>query len=374
MSFHTQSNFQSQVEKEAKTKNSRLNPAGTKNVNRIKVAVAVLTVFGIVLFMYFVYTVGVREILAGISRFGFDGFAVILFIYLLRISARATAWRMSVAVPNKLRFRDTLPAVMIGEALVSIIPLGVLLSGTAKAVAVRKRIPLVVGLSSVVTENLFYSLITGLFVCFGAFAFLRGYDLPETSVYLIDFLIVAILITTVLGILMVIRQWHWASGICNFIYRLGLFKRVLNKGRAQVRLFENLIYGFYRKHPRRFVPISALQVLFHGLGVFEVWFILTRISSAFPTVSAAFFLESISRLVTIIFKLVPFLVGVDEAGAQFVAETMGIGFGIGVTLAIIRKGRILFWAAIGMMLIVKRGFSFKDLSEIRRIQESKNEA
>ena len=31
------------------------------------------------------------------------------------------------------------------------------ISGTAKAVAVRKRVPLVVGLSSVATENLFYS-------------------------------------------------------------------------------------------------------------------------------------------------------------------------------------------------------------------------
>ena len=52
---------------------------------------------------------------------------------------------------------------------------------------------------------------------------------------------------------------------------------------------------------------------------------------------------------------------VDEAGAQFVGETVGLVAGIGVTLAIIRKGRILFWTAIGLMLIVKRGLSIREI-------------
>jgi hypothetical protein len=60
-------------------------------------------------------------------------------------------------------------------------------------------------------------------------------------------------------------------------------------------------------------------------------------------------------LITIVFKLIPFVIGVDEAGAQFVAETVAMAAGIGVTLAVIRKGRILFWTAVGLALIVKRG-------------------
>jgi hypothetical protein len=60
---------------------------------------------------------------------------------------------------------------------------------------------------------------------------------------------------------------------------------------------------------------------------------------------------------------VPFLIGVDEAGAQFVAETVAIGASIGVTLAIIRKGRILFWTAVGLGLLVKRGLSLRDVAD-----------
>jgi hypothetical protein len=75
----------------------------------------------------------------------------------------------------------------------------------------------------------------------------------------------------------------------------------------------------------------------------------------------AFLLESVSRLLTIVFKLVPFLIGIDEAGAQFVAKTVAMGATVGVTLAIIRKGRILFWTAVGIILIAKRGLSFSEM-------------
>jgi hypothetical protein len=70
-------------------------------------------------------------------------------------------------------------------------------------------------------------------------------------------------------------------------------------------------------------------------------------------------------LILIVFKLIPFLVGVDEAGAQFVTEVLGIGAGVGIALAIIRKGRVLFWTAIGLILIVRRGLSLKEITDLR---------
>jgi len=328
----------------------------------------VLTVLGIALFSYFVYSVGVREILAGIGRIGFGGFALIILIYFLRIACRATAWRLSVSEPYRLDFSDTLPAVIIGEALSSLIPLGVLISGTSKAIAVRNRVPLVVGLSSVATENLFYSLVTGLFVAFGAFAFLRNFELPGAWTLTVDLLIFLVLFLIFFGFLMVIRRWHLLSSLCNWFYNRHIGRRILEDGRGQVRLFEDLIYGFYRQNPRRFLPILFFQIVFHALGITEVLFILSRISDALPSLYSAYLLESVSRVITIVFKLVPFLIGVDEAGAQFVAETLALGAGVGITLAIIRKGRILFWTAVGMILIVRRELSLIEI--LRHAEDS----
>lgn len=334
-----------------------------KHLNRLKVAAAVFTVLGVGLFAYFVYSVGVWEILAGIARIGLGGFLILQFLYFLRIAARATAWKMCVPETHKLDVRDTLPAVVMGEALSSLIPLGILISGTAKAVAVKKRVPLVIGLSSVATENLFYSLVTGLFISLGAVAFLRSFELAQGWVLTIDFLIGAILLMIFIGVLMVVFQWHWATSLSNWLYNRNFFTRFLKTGRFHVKQFEDLIYGFYRQYPRRFLPIILLQTSYHLIGILEVWFVLSRISEVLPNLYTAFLLESISRLITIVFKLIPFLIGVDEAGAQFVTETLALGAGIGVTLAIIRKGRILFWTAIGLILIIKREFSLKDMNQ-----------
>jgi hypothetical protein len=339
--------------------------SGSKNLSRFKITAAVFSVLGLALFIYFVATIGVDEILSGVGRIGFGGFALILFIHFLRLTTRATAWRLSVYSPYELSLKDTVPAVVMGEALSTMIPLGILVSGTAKAVAVRRRVPLVVGLSSVATENLFYSLVTGIFIALGGFAFLRIFELPDFWRYTIDLIIFGIVASTAFGFLMVLRQWHFASEICESLYRRGWLGKYLEHGRLQVRLFENLIYGFYRQYPKRFAPIVGLEILFHTLGVAEVLFIVSRIAGSPPTALTAFLLESMSRTITTTFKLVPFVIGIDEAGAQFVTETLAIGAAVGVTLAIVRKGKSLFWAIIGVILIVSRGLSLRELRDPR---------
>ena len=339
-------------------------PISAKHFNRLKVLGVCLTLGGVGLFCYFVWSVGVNEILSNIERFGVAGFGVILVIYFVRILTRAMAWRLSVYEPYKLELSDTVPAVIIGEAMSSMIPLGILISGTAKAVAVRKKVPLVVGFSSIATENLFYSFTTSVFLMLGALTFLRNFPVEDGWSWTIDALIAILFFLLVLGIVMVIKQWHFASETCEWIYRRGFLRSILEHGRSEVRLFENLIYGFYRKHPKRFLPICLLEAAFHILGVMEVWFILSRLSETGSLLNA-FLLESVSRLITIVFKLVPFLVGVDEAGAQFIGETVAAGIGIGVTLAIIRKGRILFWTGVGLILILKRGLSLREIKSLR---------
>lgn len=356
----------SRVNPETEIENPNLKPSENrqKHINRLKIAGVLLTLFGIALFSYFVYSVGLGEIVDGVSRIGFDGFAIIICLYFSRIIVRAMAWSLSVYEPYKLRLRDTIPAVIIGEAMSSLIPLGILISGTSKAVAVRKKVPLVVGFSSIATENLFYSFVTSIFIILGAFSFLRTFELDDAWRITIDLLIAALIFLLILGVLMVVRQWHFASAICDKLYDKGFLKSILEDGRLHVRLFENFIYGFYRRYPKRFAPIIVCQTLFHLLGIVEVWFILTKISDAVPSLFTAFLLESVSRLITIVFKLIPFVIGVDEAGAQFVTETLAIGASVGVTLAIIRKGRILFWTAVGLVFIIKRGLSFSEISKL----------
>jgi hypothetical protein len=343
------------------------------NFTRLRWIGVIFTILGIALFSYFIFSIGFYEILHGVRRIGFEGFALIILIYFIRILIRAASWKLCVSAPYSLTLRDCVEAVIIGEAMSSIIPLGILVSGTTKAVAVRKKMPIVVALSTVATENLFYSLVTGLFISFGGIVFLRNFELSENWILTLDILIGFVFLLKILGILMVIRQWHFLSEILERLYERGILRRWTENGRMHARLFENLIYGFYRQYPQRFVPIFLMQIVFHALGIFEVWFILNRLSDS-ATLYSAFLLESISRVITVVFKLIPFLIGVDEAGAQFVTETLALGAGLGVTLAIVRKGRIIFWSILGVALILKRGLSFSDIKKANEDLETETRA
>ncbi len=325
----------------------------------LRALVIAATILGVGLFAILVYSVGINEIVANITEFGFAGFAVICGIYLARIAARATAWNLSVSGQHSLTLRDTIPAVIVGEALSSMIPLGILVSGTAKALSVRKRVPLVVGLSSVATENIFYSFVTSAFLIIGALTLLKVFTLDNAWVITINVLIAGIGAVFLVLLVMVVRQWHFASGLLDWFIRRRIGGMSFSNLRSSAQRFEDLIYGFYRKYPRRFLPICLFETTYHALGVIEVYFILMQMSSA--TFLNSFLLESVSRTITIVFKFVPFMIGVDEAGAHFVAETVGVGAAVGVTLAVIRKGRILFWALVGLLIMTKRGLSFAHL-------------
>ena len=114
----------------------------------------------------------------------------------------------------------------------------------------------------------------------------------------------------------------------------------------------------------------ALPTAYHLLGIFEVWYILSRLSNGLPSVLTSFLLESVSRMITILFKVIPFVIGVDEAGAQFVGTAVGLAAGVGITMAIIRKGRIIFWTLIGLLIIAKRGLSIRGLWNSQNADES----
>ena len=121
-------------------------PISPKSIKRLRLAGIFLTLFGVGLFGYLIYAVGFHDIFEGVKRFGFVGFGVIVLLFFFRIFARAYAWKLSVHEPYFLSLKDTIPAVIIGEAMSSTIPLGIIASGTTKAIAVRKKITLVAGL------------------------------------------------------------------------------------------------------------------------------------------------------------------------------------------------------------------------------------
>src|SRR5256885_17217209 len=128
-------------------------------------------------------------------------------------------------------------------------------------------------------------------------------------------------------------------------------------------MLEDRVYGFYKRNTRRFLPILGLEACFHLAGVLEIYTVLSFISPTQPpTLFTAFILESVNRVITMAFKFIPLRMGVDEAGTGKASKVLQFTEATGVTLAIIRKARDLFWTAVGLMLLLQPGLSLRTVA------------
>lgn len=332
----------------------------------------IFALLGLVLFAYFVRKAGVSQIIDGIKRLGV-GFLLILGISALRQITRSLAWTRCFESPYSLRFRDAFTARVMGDALGNIIPLAsVAVSEPSKAAFVTDRVPLLASLSALALENIFYSLSVAIFIFSGTAALLLTFPLKPALRYASFGTLAVTMLVVPLGYLIIRKQWKFLSGPMLFLRGRGLGQTWTEKTIPRARTLEDRIYGFYERNSDRLLLILALEMCFHMAGVLEIYTTLWFISDIVaPTLLTAFILESVNRVINIVFKFIPFRLGVDEAGTGMLAKALGFTQAIGVALAIVRKARDMFWTALGVALIVRRGLSLKNLD--RQTQGSSSE-
>jgi hypothetical protein len=288
---------------------------------------------------------------------------LILGISVIRQIARSLAWTRCFESPYSLRFRDAFAARVMGDALGNIVPLAsMVVSEPSKAAFVTNRVPLLVSLSALALENIFYSLSVAIFIFSGTVALLVAFPLKSALRYASFGTLAVTILIVPLGYLVIRRQWKFLSGSMSLLQGRGVGRSWTAKTIPRARTLEDRIYGFYERNSNRLLAILVLEMCFHLAGVLEIYTTLWFISDIVaPTLLTAFILESVNRVINIVFKFIPFRLGVDEAGTSMLAKALGFTQAIGAALAIVRKARDLFWTAIGVALIVRRGLSLKSL-------------
>lgn len=317
----------------------------------------VTTAIGLVLLVVLVQRVGAGAVLAGVRQVGW-GFLGILAISGARILVRAAAWRLCLdaddlrAVPLSRAFA----AGLCAEAIGSLTPLGLLASEPAKAAWVRDAVPFGRAMSAVAVENVLYSISVAIVIAGGTIALLLSFNLSEgvRAAGELSLLLVALAFAV-----LVAAFWLTAR-------RRAIFSSVAERvtpGRlaAGLRRFEARAQDAVHRSRGRLAPITVLEALFHVGGVAEAYLTIWLLTGHAPTVLAAFVLETANRIVNVVFRFVPLRVGVDEAGSALVTSVLGLGTAAGVTLAVVRKARVLCWSAAGILLMLRRGLSIRGL-------------
>jgi hypothetical protein len=227
------------------------------------------------------------------------GFLLVLAVSGIRYIVRTLGWTLCFTGEHRLRFRDAFRAYIVGDAMGNLTPLGIVASEPTKAALVRDRL-----------------------------------------------------------------RWKFISAAFERLRKNRFGKRFLKeKQRENTDAVEDTLYNFYSRHRSRCALIMLLEVCFHLAGVLEVFVTLSFISDVQVTFMAAYVLESVNRIINVVFKFVPLRAGVDEAGSSWVTKVLKFGLTTGTTLAIIRKARVICWTALGVAFLIRRGLSTQAVAE-----------
>jgi Lysylphosphatidylglycerol synthase TM region len=325
---------------------------------RYGLAVAAL---GAALFVVVVLRTGPDEIVTGFQKIRWN----LIWIVLLggvRFAARAAAWTLAIEPPHRLGLGAAINAVVCGDALGNITPLGPLVGEPAKVACVRGRVPLGAALTALAIENVLYTLSVAAMIAAGTILLLLSVDVPEQirSIGQVGIAGVAALFLAVAWI-----AWRRPATLGGPVFDW-LAPRLTPRTRSlvdRIRSVEQEVYTFAARRGATIVPIAALELTFHLVGVLEAYVTLAMIRPSAPPFLSAFILETVNRLVTVAFKFVPFQVGVAEAGTAVVADMLSLGSAAGLTLSLVRKARMGVWSLIGMGLLVRHGLTTRGILE-----------
>jgi len=325
---------------------------------RARVLNILFAVIGLVLLVFTVQRVGGwSAIVDGVATIGW-WFAAVVALGAFRMVCRTRAWMVCIEGPGigsrepdrqTVRFTDAFGAWLVADAMGNLTPLGLLASEPTKVLMMRTRISTVTGIASVTIENAFYTKSVLIVLLSGTWMFLQRANVPVGLEQISEVIIAGVAIAAVAGI------WALRTRPAILSRFAPLVAKLTGNPDAPadaIREVEARVYAVPQWPLGRLLHVSGWEIAFHVAAVTEVFLVL-RLLVPDITVGEAFLLESAGRFVTVAFKFVPYRLGIDEVGSGAVATALGLPPAVGVTLALVRRLRILVLNAASLIKLLR---------------------
>jgi phosphatidylglycerophosphate synthase len=164
-----------------------------------------------------------------------------------------------------------------------------------------------------------------------------------------------LLVSLALFALAIGKRWQVLTKITRAIGRVSPFQKWVSRKQSVVEATEENLFSFHREAPRAFWGSFGLNFACHALAVGEVYLVL-RFMGFKVALLGALMLEGLTKLINSVGALNPGNVGTYEGGNVLITKLLGITSSSGLTLALCRRLRAMFWAAVGAvcLMVMKR--------------------
>ncbi|HWS89762.1 MAG TPA: ABC transporter permease [Pyrinomonadaceae bacterium] len=325
---------------------------GARRKSRLLYVQLLAFVFGATLLALLVRKVGVEMIFQALGQIGY-GFFLLVGLAGARHGLRSFSMRVAVAREHRrFNFWQAYTTRLAGETITFFTFTGPVLGEATKAALLRKRVPTKAAVQALAVDNLLYNLSVAVFISSGALVMLLLYDLP-VGARLPLFGIAG-------GMVLVITLVAWAvvsdrmpvTAAVDFFIRRGWKANWFGAKRKHFHEVEENVYDFYKKRPRTFFTMLGCDFLAHLTTVTEVAAVLWMLGFE-PGFGVSYIIDSLTKVINLVFSFVPATIGVYEGGTGFILHTLGYAVATGLTIGIVRKASMIVWALTGLLMLIR---------------------
>jgi putative ABC transport system permease protein len=308
--------------------------------------------FGAALLFFLVRAVGLDPIFQALGQIHY-GFLLLLSLAGLRHGLRTFSMRLAVAREHRrFSFWQAYTTRLAGETITFFTFTGPVLGEATKAALLRKRVPTKAAVQALAVDNLLYNLSVAVYISTGALVMLLTYDLPVGA--RLPLYGIAAGMATVIALVgaAVLSDVMPVTAAVDFFIRRGLKARWFASRRRQFHEVESNVYDFYHERPRSFFTMLACDFLSHATTVLEVAAVLWMLGFE-PGLGVSYIIDSLTKVINLVFSFVPATIGVYEGGTGFILHTLGYAVATGLTIGIVRKASMIVWALVGLVMLVR---------------------
>ena len=165
-------------------------------------------------------------------------------------------------------------------------------------------------------------------------------------------LLVAVLISAViLAAVSVRNRWQLVGRATRAIGRLPRLHTWVSGKQPIIDSAEDNLLSFRDEAPAAFWATLIFNLLWHLLAILEVYIIL-RFMGARIAIGGAFIVEALTKVINLVGAFNPGNFGTYEGGNMLIAEIFGVTGTAGLTLALCRRARTVFWAGVGVICMI----------------------
>ncbi|HEY0172941.1 MAG TPA: lysylphosphatidylglycerol synthase domain-containing protein, partial [Pyrinomonadaceae bacterium] len=327
-------------------------PGGRRRRGRLFYLHVLAFLFGASLLFFLIRAVGLEPIFQALGQIGY-GFFILLGLAGARHALRTLSMRTAVARGHRrFTFWQAYTTRLAGEAISFFTFTGPVLGEATKAALLRKRVTLASAVQALAVDNLLYNLSVALFISSGALVMLATYDLPVGARLPLYGIAAGMAFVFALVAWAVVSDVMPVTAAVDFFIRRGLKARWFSSKRENFRRVEENVYDFYKKRPRAFFTMFACDFLAHATTVGEVAAVLWMLGFE-PAVAVSYIIDSLTKVINLVFGFVPATIGVYEGGTGFILHTLGYAVATGLTIGIVRKASMMVWALVGLVMLVR---------------------